>query len=70
MLLQINRRPTPTQSTCLYYVHDNEASKCAITNKPDLAQYATNTDLNSLPTNSTFKLSINNFNNASTTISI
>jgi hypothetical protein len=20
--------PTPTQSTCLYYVHDNEASKC------------------------------------------
>jgi hypothetical protein len=21
--------PTPTQSTCLYYYHDNEASKCA-----------------------------------------
>ena len=21
-------RPTPTQSTCLYYYHDNEASKC------------------------------------------
>ena len=20
--------PTPTQSTCLYYYHDNEASKC------------------------------------------
>ena len=20
--------PTPTQSTCLYYDHDNEASKC------------------------------------------
>ena len=23
------KRPTPTQSTCLYYDHDNEASKCA-----------------------------------------
>lgn len=22
------KRPTPTQSTCLYYDHDNEASKC------------------------------------------
>ncbi len=22
------KRPTPTQSTCLYYYHDNEASKC------------------------------------------
>ena len=22
--------PTPTQSTCLYYDHDNEASKCGI----------------------------------------
>ena len=22
------QRPTPTQSTCLYYCHDNEASKC------------------------------------------
>ena len=21
-------RPTPTQSTCLYYCHGNEASKC------------------------------------------
>jgi hypothetical protein len=24
----VAKRPTPTQSTCLYYVHDNEASKC------------------------------------------
>ena len=24
------KRPTPTQSTCLYYDHDNEASKCAL----------------------------------------
>jgi hypothetical protein len=23
------KRPTPTQSTCLDYYHDNEASKCA-----------------------------------------
>jgi hypothetical protein len=23
------KRPTPTQSTCLYYDHDNEASKCS-----------------------------------------
>jgi hypothetical protein len=22
------QRPTPTQSTCLYYYHDHEASKC------------------------------------------
>ena len=22
------KRPTPTQSTCLYYCHGNEASKC------------------------------------------
>ena len=27
-------RPTPTQSTCLYYCHGNEASKCA-----DLVDY-------------------------------
>jgi hypothetical protein len=26
--LQGAKRPTPTQSTCLYYDHDNEASKC------------------------------------------
>ncbi len=25
---QGEKRPTPTQSTCLYYYHDNEASKC------------------------------------------
>jgi len=24
------KRPTPTQSTCLYYDHDNEASKCVL----------------------------------------
>ncbi len=24
----LSKRPTPTQSTCLYYDHDNEASKC------------------------------------------
>jgi hypothetical protein len=24
------KRPTPTQSTCLYYYHDNEASKCDV----------------------------------------
>ena len=24
------KRPTPTQSTCLYYDHDNEASKCVV----------------------------------------
>jgi hypothetical protein len=26
--MQGAKRPTPTQSTCLYYDHDNEASKC------------------------------------------
>ncbi len=25
------KRPTPTQSTCLYYDHDNEVSKCVCT---------------------------------------
>ena len=38
----------------------------AITNKPDLTGYATNTNLNSLSTNSI--LSINNLNTTSTTI--
>ena len=28
------KRPTPTQSTCLYYDHDNEASKCVM-HQPD-----------------------------------
>ena len=28
------KRPTPTQSTCLYYDHDNEASKCVRLRKP------------------------------------
>ena len=27
-------RPTPTQSTCLYYCHGNEASKCVCFNSP------------------------------------
>ncbi len=26
----MSKRPTPTQSTCLYYCHDNEASKCVV----------------------------------------
>jgi hypothetical protein len=33
------KRPTPTQSTCLYYDHDNEASKCARTDS-DAAEAA------------------------------
>ncbi len=31
------KRPTPTQSTCLYYDHDSEASKCVM-NKENLAR--------------------------------
>ena len=33
------KRPTPTQSTCLYYDHDNEASKCALLLAPLLVTY-------------------------------
>ena len=28
------KRPTTTQSTCLYYDHDNEASKCDLSPQP------------------------------------
>ncbi len=30
LTMQGAKRPTPTQSTCLYYDHDNETSKCVV----------------------------------------